>query len=1572
MQARADHPPQLEQLEGWITAGSLSPGPRRHPLLLPGPRRPPDRQADEPSVVLAPRSAHHRGGDGRGNGHNVALTVDASVPQVQGGYCLPATRDEHAIGPAVDATWHVTGRGAGYLRSASLLLFTGVEALTGDAGNRDTCVFTPAGRLSGTVNGGADGFDTLGIQGGTHQRVVYSSSGPDAGTIDLDGTRINYAGLEPITDTSVTPDRVFTGTFGADQIVLESSPTPGMMTIRSANGTFESVTFLDPANSLTIKGDFDDDTVSIKSVDPAFQGALMVQGDDGNDTINVDGSLTLPGAALSLDAETVEVKAGITVSTRNTDASGNSIAYSGAITIKGRNITLDSGAKLLAGVEDGSPYLPGKVTLTAEDKVGAGVGVVQLVSPYFGSNLNATTTLTGATIEGGDIQIGSEAQTSLSAWEKAGDFIGLANELGSLFGQAASLGLSLLSPVSGQARVERATSSIVLTDATINGSGFVTIGAKSANTASVNALGVNSRGLQAAGAPALPFIVSVGYGQAETSATVTVAGQTRITAGSDVGITSESGSKADVKALVSANSASAPESDKVSYGVAVGIAYTNEISHVNVGPHAVVTSLLGGVAIDAKGDAKTASKASPVLYKDGDLSAAVAISVDIADVVSQVDGTVIAGADRPTSFDFQPSMAVDTSGNTITLNIPVGSKLTRGKQLVYHTGGNPAIGGLVDGTTYVVADVVDGPLSSDGKTITQTITLARGVSLDLDNAQVNPAATHELAQLMVVEFDSSKVSTNDSTIALTGLADGSIVTYLGPNAPITLDAAMVEFEPASTGDTIRQLDGTPWRALGFHAGQQIHLSGKLADASNAPNAGDFTIAALNGDTLVLQETNALQSETWSPGDKFQITTLPTTTALIGGLTQGADYRVKVVAGGIKLQQKVAGVYTDVALNDQGAGIQGLAYQQAVKPFSPSTAVDIDRDTIELPNHGFQTGDLVLYTVDPTLHHQLTVNAFNGPDPTPVFLATRQVYDAPIDGLTQAGLYRVVVVDANHIRLAATPQGASDAAVIDLTATGSGTQSFVDPDKPNGIQITASLEAENGAESTPAISDVAQEWTDIPGEALGNAAFLLDGFTMLKDQIASWRGAAGSKVGAQTNGIGTAVSNQTGNSSTPGFNSSASQLLGGGEQTWDVGVAIGVNYAGHVVRAIVGPTAVLQSKGDIEVSATITEATQLTTTSSTTHDAGLTTQSRGSDVSVALGLGIYKNTADAIVESGAKVDARDAIDVSAKVEYPLLVETGWDPFNIPENWKEDGLESVTSLLDGTLGYAGKVFNVWTNATGGGSKADVAIGGSFALTLPDNHAEAIVQTGALINQDTAFQTPEQTVTVEATTTMQTIAAGGDVALGLNLVGGKGAIEAWKDEKDVLGGFKSLFNPFGVAGKVGGRRPVDQHRPEQYDIAEIQGPPPGFRIIRRPELGDHVRYGPPARRHARRLPPRRGRAENRRAHRRANLLLRHADPTDQKAQPGRVARRRLRRQRDHPELLPRRRGRTTARAGRSRQGPAPGDDGGLQVTAKQDILEVAVARPAPSRRTWASRQRTVGSLTTVTRADIAWAWS
>src|SRR5262249_10958691 len=56
-----------------------------------------------------------------------------------------------------------------------------------------------------TFNGGAGGFDSLSVDGGTVSRSMYTTTGPDSGTITLDALVIHYTGLEPVEDTTGPP-----------------------------------------------------------------------------------------------------------------------------------------------------------------------------------------------------------------------------------------------------------------------------------------------------------------------------------------------------------------------------------------------------------------------------------------------------------------------------------------------------------------------------------------------------------------------------------------------------------------------------------------------------------------------------------------------------------------------------------------------------------------------------------------------------------------------------------------------------------------------------------------------------------------------------------------------------------------------------------------------------------------------------------------------------------------------------------------------------------------------------------------------------------------------------------------------------------------------------------------------------------------------------------------------------------------------------------------------------------------------------------------------------------------------
>jgi len=110
------------------------------------------------------------------------------------------------VGPDGEVTWNITGEDTGEVAG---VFFAGFENLTGSADNLDTFIFSPGGTISGVVEGGPGGFDVVAIEGGTYNTVTYDYTGPTSGSISLDGSVINYGGMEPIYDASDAAYKTF-------------------------------------------------------------------------------------------------------------------------------------------------------------------------------------------------------------------------------------------------------------------------------------------------------------------------------------------------------------------------------------------------------------------------------------------------------------------------------------------------------------------------------------------------------------------------------------------------------------------------------------------------------------------------------------------------------------------------------------------------------------------------------------------------------------------------------------------------------------------------------------------------------------------------------------------------------------------------------------------------------------------------------------------------------------------------------------------------------------------------------------------------------------------------------------------------------------------------------------------------------------------------------------------------------------------------------------------------------------------------------------------------------------------
>ena len=484
---------------------------------------------------------------------------------------------------------------------------------------------------------------------------------------------------------------------------------------------------------------------------------------------------------------------------------------------------------------------------------------------------------------------------------------------------------------------------------------------------------------------------------------------------------------------------------------------------------------------------------------------------------------------------------------------------------------------------------------------------------------------------------------------------------------------------------------------------------------------------------------------------------------VGGLEQGKTYYVITIAGNesaVQLAESPNGLAID--LTDAGVGEHAFLCESDVVTFAPTNAVDNAANTIAFDEpHGFNTGDAVIYRTDPTGTRRNS-------------LAGRVVteFDAPIDGLRDGTVYYVGKVDDQTIRLAATMAAAANAAAIDLKpavdllGTGLGdAHTLKSSNSPDGISVHAGLDATNAINANAEIEyddEPVPAWAEFLGEAdrtfLQAESLILSPLAQVKDWILN-KQPEESPTQAGTN--------------------------------FGVAGAIAVNYADHTVEAIIGETGQLTCDKDISVAADISQASQVASVSGVSKP-----KDSEASVAIALGLGMFNNTAKATVESNAQLTADRTVTVSSNVDYGFLIANPLSPINPLDYLKNSGPEGFAYFMDGTLGYASNLFNTFVMTSASQSK--VGVGASFAINIYDNTSKATIGSDAVV-------TGKHSVDVNADIEMNLIGVVGVGGLSLNLEGGYRAYQeikkavATKDK--ILGGVKELVNPFGAEGDEGG---------------------------------------------------------------------------------------------------------------------------------------------------------------------------
>lgn len=275
-----------------------------------------------------------------------------------------------------------TSNPSNVLASQPLTNTTSVS-ITGNSGGSDVLTinfgnsyFSVPGGISfngGSTIAGVNG-GTLDVNGSTFQTITDTLTGPGAGNLlyhpsSGSNLTVTYSGLLPVSTSGTSTNFVINLPAGVTDASL-SAGSAGMETISSTSNAFESTTFADPSQSLTINSTAGAaDALTINALNSSFTAGLSV-----NLSNNTSGT------------STISLVSPLQVST--TGAASN-------VAFTAQQINLGAGISTVNGTQAGSVTLAGNVTVTASSQIN--YGGTSGLSIGTGTNtltLNNATTLT--------------------------------------------------------------------------------------------------------------------------------------------------------------------------------------------------------------------------------------------------------------------------------------------------------------------------------------------------------------------------------------------------------------------------------------------------------------------------------------------------------------------------------------------------------------------------------------------------------------------------------------------------------------------------------------------------------------------------------------------------------------------------------------------------------------------------------------------------------------------------------------------------------------------------------------------------------------------------------------------------------------------------------------------------------------------------------------------------------------------------------------------------------------------------------------------------------------------------
>ncbi len=544
-------------------------------------------------------------GDGTGNvaGGGVTSIAFTHVTHLSAGGSADTLH-----GPSADSAWTIDGANAG---SVGGVTFTGFENLTGAPDNKDTFTLAPGGSVSGLVDGGDGGFDSL-VVGGHRGSVVSNPSGPHSGTLVLDGARLTYAGLEPVTMSGAT--LVYNGadlggsTEVGDKDLIQVSPgASGTIQIRDC--------LITGCSGLPDQAEIHTFTVSGTT-------SLTINGGLGGDTVEFTGDYLVPGSTLTVNAEHIKVDSGVTINVGT--AVGNDINFNAVF--KDNGLSLLGLTTTIPGLGDDALVDINNASLTGN----------KLNLTALSANLSTTVSGAPQDLSGGNLVV-----ASVAGFDNSNGFFTVVGGTGTCAYTGRDIATNKLTGITGCTGTP-ADGAVVTSAVTENGSG------KGVNHAAVELeyyANVNVYGnstLTAVGDVTLASNVDV----TSTANAVPVKGNwvsgTAYSKGDVVIDTTNNKRYAASKDLASGVSTTAPSGDSTNWSDASGagsaVAASTFISHAisHLSDTSTITTSGGNVTISASLKSNITTLGNAIQSGSG---AGIAVGVLVTDSEAYVDST---------------------------------------------------------------------------------------------------------------------------------------------------------------------------------------------------------------------------------------------------------------------------------------------------------------------------------------------------------------------------------------------------------------------------------------------------------------------------------------------------------------------------------------------------------------------------------------------------------------------------------------------------------------------------------------------------------------------------------------------------------------------------------------------------------------------------------------------------------------------------------------------------------------------------------------------------------------------